>query len=895
MIKNDLADTISLNGNWDFSLGDQSAWGDIQVPGCWEAQGYSKFIEGPAHYQRKILIPDEWANQTILAEFGAVSYACEISLNGTSIGSHRGLWAPFSLDLTSDARFGEENLLELTVYKPGERYPMRSSLAGFLPDVATTFGGIWQPAQLHALRYGLDDVFIQADFDSQRFQVSCQAVWFDHPISDGSWAIEVYQGEKLVVSRQLSLAGDGKLDTYVSIPDPILWGPSHPNLYTVQVSLLEVDQEVAQTTQRVGFRRLSNDGDQLLFNGQPFMLRGILSWGWEPDMIAPVYTIEQARAEMRRVRAMGFNCIKLCLFVPNQAYFDVADEEGMLLWQEWPMWLPQVTAELRKNSPDEYSAMTRLTNQHPSVVLYSLGCELNRSVDGALLGKLNEVVRAQVSDVLVCDNSGSGESYGGLDYDFSDFVDYHPYYNIHYFEPLLDNWRRDWQVARPWIFGEFCDSDTFRDVAEIVGANDGQRPWWMTTDNPVTAWRSESRAMLEIENRLKQARPGFTSQQLVQVSYAQSMVERKYTLEALRRRSGMGGYVVTGLRDTPISTSGIWDDFYRPKWDAHEFRLVNDQAILCLDVGRRRRWHHGGDRPDRLDVHNHWAGSTANWHIILSLTGTSLVAGSQLQWTLADKHGGELAAGNSRLNQAILPGDPHEIGHITCRLPDVDRAFDLYLQVTLLAGGLKISNRWPVWVYPRPPAPPTSLGIVDPTGIIEDGDWLEAIERVSSSGEMVGYKLILSMVWDARLREYVENGGRVLLLQQGNNPLPARRCPFWRESILLFPEHTLWDFFPQRGYADMQFFGLASDVVFNSDRLAQSLPGIEAIHPIMRRLDAREFHMGEYLFESRLGKGVLLGCSLRLQGGAGAQPYGWKRNVAGSAMLAAMLDHLSNV
>ena len=49
MIKNDLADTISLNGNWDFSLGDQSAWGDIQVPGCWEAQGYSKFIEGPAH------------------------------------------------------------------------------------------------------------------------------------------------------------------------------------------------------------------------------------------------------------------------------------------------------------------------------------------------------------------------------------------------------------------------------------------------------------------------------------------------------------------------------------------------------------------------------------------------------------------------------------------------------------------------------------------------------------------------------------------------------------------------------------------------------------------------------------------------------------------------------
>ena len=38
-------------------------------------------------------------------------------------------------------------------------------------------------------------------------------------------------------------------------------------------------------------------------------------------------------------------------------------------------------------------------------------------------------------------------------------------------------WRRDWKPARPLIFGEFCDSDGFRDVAEIIAANGLKPPY----------------------------------------------------------------------------------------------------------------------------------------------------------------------------------------------------------------------------------------------------------------------------------------------------------------------------------------------------------------------------------------------------------------------------------
>ncbi len=111
-----------------------------------------------------------------------------------------------------------------------------------------------------------------------------------------------------------------------------------------------------------------------------------MNWGWNPESIAPRYTPEQVHTEIRRLRELGFNLIKLCLFIPNPTYYEIADEEGMLLWQEWPMWLPEITDTLRARAPAEYRDYMQLTRHHPSVVIYTLGCELDRRVDRRATG-----------------------------------------------------------------------------------------------------------------------------------------------------------------------------------------------------------------------------------------------------------------------------------------------------------------------------------------------------------------------------------------------------------------------------------------------------------------------------------------------------------------------------
>ena len=902
MILNDLAPALSLDGGWSFALGEGAArrWGTVAVPGCWEAQGWDKWTDGPACYRREVFVPATWREQAVFVEFDAVSYAAQVICNGQPLAEHRGLWTPFAVDLSRALQPGQLNTLELIVHKPtnaltGGRYPLRSTLAGFLPDVATTFGGIWQPARLRAFAAGFQDVQVDPDLDSSTVRLRGRAVDLAASTRSLACRAEITCGDAHITVADVSLDPNGEFDVAVPVPNAGLWSPETPILYTARFQLARGDDVVAAWNIRFGFRRLAADGERLLLNGAPICLRGALSWGWEPDAIAPFYTAEQVRAEFRRVRSLGFNLVKLCLFVPNQTYYDIADEEGMLLWQEWPMWLPTITEELRRLAPTEYAAYMRLARHHPSVVVHSVGCELSHAVDEPLLRRLDRTVRSHAAGALVCDNSGSAEAYGGLAVDLADFADYHTYGELHFLEPSLDHWRRDWQAPRPWIFGEFCDCDGFRDLDAIVAANGGTKPWWMTSDIPVSAWRPETVALIEAEERLARAALDRTPRALVEVAAAQSYVVRKYTLEAVRRRRGVQGYVVTGLRDTPIATSGVIDDLGHPKWPPEAFRQFNDDAILCLDVGRSRAWQHGGDRPERLDVHCWAAGTRVRLYIIANHTRPQPVSGAVLEWQTIRLDGTTLASGTITCARALPLGCPAEAGVIEFDLPFQPEAEEFNLFVVLRADDFTCSNHWPLWSFPAAePAWPAGLRLVDPPDLLpEYRAFLPAAARLEGADLAADTPVILTSVLDDAVCAYLRGGGRALLLQFGDGPLPARRGPFWREAIKLLADAPLWRAFPQRGYTDLQFWGLATDVMFDTAHLRDVLPDATAVRPLLRRLDARQFTISDYVLEARVGDGHLIACTLRLHGGQGAQPTGLARNVAGAHLLRLLLDDLA--
>jgi hypothetical protein len=893
---NDLAPRITLNGAWDFRLGDQDSWSEIQVPGAWESQGYDRRFEGPAQYRKQVTIPDQWAGSQIFLEFGAVSYACRVVVNDVSVGEHQGLWTPFACDLTHVIHTGRPNLIEVDVYKPshlpGARYPFRKCLAGFIPDLGTTFGGLWQEVSLQACQAWFEDLRLIADTETE--EIVC---WFhtcaesnqnlDDAVVDISVSLEGCQVAICTVVRNPTV----RQEVRCKIPQPRQWSPENPVLYEVKLSLRLSDKVLARVRRRIGFRCLSTRGEMLL---------GILHWGWLPDQIAPFFSPEVARDQIRQVKRLGFNLLKLCLFVPNSSLYEVADEEGVFLWQEWPMWLPEMDSAYAAHAPKEYAEYRSLVHHHPSIVIYSAGCELDETVGADLLERLNGVMRQGMNGALFCDNSGMGEAYGGLQVDFADFADYHTYSDLEFFEEMLDHWQRDWQSSRPLIFGEFCDSDTYRDPEKIRGLSDhradptGLLPWWLTINNPVMDWRTETRPVLHQEESIAAAELGLTHQQLQEISYAGSLAIRKYVIETVRRRGGIGGYVVTCLRDTPITTSGIFDDFWRPKWDPERFLPFNGECVLCLDGERRRRWQHGGDRVDRLDLQNEWAGEWVHRRLIFTGPRLEYQGTVQLAWRLTDASG-RIFVEDQRQVEVNLEGiRPQEIAGLSFQLPPASLPQELYLETDFSSPTVEVRNTWSFWSYPKRQShtagQPSAPALYDPGFLLTEFEELLALPRLEENSFPLANALVLASTLPAGSEDFLKSGGRMILLQWGEGPLPVLRRPFWREAIRIFAPHPFWEAFGADG--DLRFLGVSNDVSFDLAHVDQAIPGLDEVHPIFRRLDARDFRVSEFLLEARLGRGVLLVCSLRLAGGHGRQPSGLRRNVAGQALLSTMFDYL---
>jgi hypothetical protein len=418
---------------------------------------------------------------------------------------------------------------------------------------------------------------------------------------------------------------------------------------------------------------------------------------------------------------------------------------------------------------------------------------------------------------------------------------------------------------------------------EAVG---GALPWYLEKKNPIHPL--EKIAYSEQRTRMtKLADLGFSGQDLQRISHQQSHFIRKTILEKVRGRGGMGGYVVTGLRDTPLATSSMFDDLGRMKYEPDDFRAFNAETVLILEQGRRRVWQRGGDRPAAVDRFNLRAGAPDDYRVVLAHEGAPLADGD-LHWWLTDRHGTIHASGSSAASASRVNGTPREIAAIAFTTPQQPGEYRLAVEL----GDAR--NAWTLWVYPPPGDALPALAWHDPGGCLSEMTSLRALALPMSDAmrfDLLEKRVLVTSAPDAALLDFVRGGGRALIIQQGEGMLPVLPRPFWRESIRLIYPHPLWDGFPHRGYTDSQFYSLATDYAFDHERLA-AFPGVTAITPILRRLDARLFTLAEYLVELRIGAGVALASTLRFAGGAGDQVQGLEANVAGRHLLEQALRYL---
>lgn len=414
-----------------------------------------RHYQGLVWYQRRFDAPTLKPGQRAFLRFEAANYTAKVYLNGKAVGEHEGGFTPFSLEVTEALRASDNRL---TVGVDSTAQP-----DGVPPPVTDweNYGGITRPMRL-VITPGtfIDEAWVRLSRDGKIVATVTL---------DGARAANQ---EVHVRVAELGLDITGRTDAQgvlnASAPAPkrlARWSPESPKLYDVVVQTAD-----DRLSDRVGFRTIETKGSEILLNGKPIFLRGISIHEEElGDNPARTITEAGARALLSEVKAgLHGNFVRLAHYPHSEVTTRLADEMGLLVWSEIPVyWLvdfanPRTLSLARGMLADNI----RRDRNRASIILWSVANETPiTDARNTFLYQLVDDVRALddsrlVTAALLTDRKTvDGRTLMGLNDPLADKLDvlsantYNGWYSGDALDALPD---MAWKATdKPLVFSEF--------------------------------------------------------------------------------------------------------------------------------------------------------------------------------------------------------------------------------------------------------------------------------------------------------------------------------------------------------------------------------------------------------------------------------------------------------
>src|SRR5262249_19674306 len=172
-------------------------------------------------------------------------------------------------------------------------------------------------------------------------------------------------------SLSLDAGGQDEVVSTTRIPRPRLWSTADPSLYTVETETVVEGRPSDRVTERFGFRHFRFDGKGITLNGAPILLRGVGKHQETEDRLSAVSDAD-LRQEWALLKDLGVNFVRLAHYPHAALEYDLADEQGVLVWAENGHSNERKVAE----TGDAITREMVLQNyNHPSIVMWSVGNE----------------------------------------------------------------------------------------------------------------------------------------------------------------------------------------------------------------------------------------------------------------------------------------------------------------------------------------------------------------------------------------------------------------------------------------------------------------------------------------------------------------------------------------
>lgn len=857
---------IPLSGVWQFQLdsaniGEAKQWYDntlplqIRLPGSTDEGGFGKkhiagtpledgrpeiyrltrkhsYI-GAAWYRREFMLPPDWKNDQVFLNLERCMWQTKLWINGTYAGEQNSLCTPHQYEVSKLLRAGK-NVIAIRVDN-SPQVNLGSWSHGYSPEVQTVWNGIIGKLELRKTDpVHFSNVQVYPSFQKQILQVKISLASPAGQTVSGRIKLTIKKDGKSIISFTQEIQNKPTSEPLtISVPlnnklKP--WNEFNPSLYQLQLDGAFDNTNTDQREITFGVRDVAAEQGRLFLNGNKLFLRGEHDGGSFPLTGYPAMNKEKWLSIFRIGKSYGLNHWRFHSWCPPEAVFEAADETGMLLQVELPLFSQKWENSLVGTDPklDAFlkSELVRVLDaygNHPSFGLMCIGNELKG--DPKVLEKLVDFGKSYDTRHLYAGSAnleamGLYERLAGDEFQVAhagklngkrferrmkDYFATEKPNTEKDFAYTLQPPYNEWPIISHEV-GQWMVYPDFRELKEYTG---------------VLAPRN-----LEIfRSRLQQKGMLDQASDFLNASGKLSALLYREEIERLLRTPRMSGFQLLDLRDYPgqgSATVGLLNQFWESKGliTPQEFRGFCNDVTLLLKM------------PKRVWLNN----ETFSANLVIPTYSVSDITKIAVKWEASVE--GKIIKEGSLAGKALKQGDVNSIGQVAFDLSGVSRASKI--TINLKEPRLGIANSYELFVYP-------------------------ALKQVT-----IPAAITVATTADSALLKKINDGATVLLV---TNKLPETErmtftTPFWSTiifdyqiktmGILCNPRHPVFNDFPTEFYSNWQWWELTNDA--RVLRLNKTAPDYR---PILQVIDhpVRNDKLGA-IVETRIGKGKLLLCTL---------------------------------
>ncbi|MBX6360594.1 MAG: glycoside hydrolase family 2 [Acidobacterium ailaaui] len=847
---------ISLAGIWKFKLDpldigiqqrgvktEQPLPNVILLPGSTDQAGYGARdntisslrltrlfpYKGVAWYQKEIFVPADWKSKTICLFLERAHWQTKVWVNGKLSGENASLAVPHIYNVTPLIKAGQMNKIRIRVDN-NNIYDIGSPHA-ISEETQTNWNGIIGKIQLRAFdKVHIKEVQVYPDVDHKQAKVKIVVENDKKQDIEGSLKLTTSfidkNTSKVTSLKHIEFSGKDSLiviNTILSFGKKMkLWDEFHPNLYQLKVEMNAGGRYQSVDSVKFGMRDFTTNGTQFFINGRPTFIRSNVNSAEFPVTGYPPMEIRQWIHIFTTCKEYGLNAMRFHSWCPPEAAFEAADKMGFYLQVENADWRFNIGEDsaASKFLAKEADRILKTYGNHPSFTMFCEGNELAGPKVDSFLTTLIRHWKKEDPRHLYTGSSG----YPVIAND--DYIDL--------YGPRAQHWREGLKGrinAEPYhtnfdyskIVAKYDKPVISHEVGQwCVYPDFSQIPKYTGTLKPYNY--ALFRESLRDHHMLDQAK------QFMMASGKFQVIQKKEELEGLLRTPGLGGYELLELQDYPgqgTAPVGVVDDFWDPKpyVTTKEFREFQASRVLLLRS------------PAFIFTNNQIFQATVE----MANYGEQEMKNTIIHWELKFPDGKIYKEGD--LGKINIPiGSPFLLGKLSIPLHNIGKATRLDLRLSVKHSN--ITNHWSIWVYP------------------------EKLPDVTSK------KFVIAHNWDEKVKNVLQNGGRVLLLADTskiNSELSASfsgiswntvwsGTPPDKLGILCNPKDSALQYFPTQYYSNWQWW----DIVRHSRPMKMNdFPS--TFKPIVQMIpDWNKNNKIGLIFEARVGDGKLLVTSIDL-------------------------------